>query len=253
MKKLLSIALCAAAVSAFGDPTETQLGGEIGVTAITSSLQNTIVAVSYDDLDSSVTSGIAISNLVKTANLTVGDLLMIYVNGEYSTWTLQQDGVGEGKPKYWAKTDITLTVNADGSQTNGSGSEASDVICGVGTGIWLVRSRDYIPGTEYTFYIYGKPVSNPKSQTEGGKWTLVGNPTQEPKTIGVSAGQVEVAGAKEGDQIVAIDAGGVLRYYAFSPTYGWRRNNQGTAESLPAIGAGFGIWIRTAENATISW
>ena len=251
MKKLLSIALCAAAVSVFGDTeTGTQLGNAIGVTAVTSSNKNTIVAVSYEDLDPSIQSGIAISNLVKTANLTVGDLLMIYVNGKYSTWTLQQDEAGEGKPKYWAKTDITLTVNEDGSQTNGSGSEASDVICGVGTGIWLVRNNDYVPGEEFTFYIYGKPASTLTSEIVGGEWNLVGNPRQTEVDLGTD----KVDKAKTLDQIVAIDGNGHSVYYMFKTGKGWQATDvDGTAIRLQPIAAGHGLWIRTAENATISW
>ena len=84
MKKMLFLLLGAAAVSAFGEttPTEAVLGGEIGVTEIVSKLSNTVVAVSYNDLDPTVTSGIAISNLVKTANLTAGDRLAIFLNDE---------------------------------------------------------------------------------------------------------------------------------------------------------------------------
>lgn len=250
MKKILSIALCAAAVSVFGDTgTGTQLGNAIGVTEVTSSNKNTIVAVSYEDLDPSIQSGIAISNLVKTANLTVGDRLMIYVNGKYSTWTLQQEA-GEGKPKYWAKTDITLTVNEDGSQTNGSGSEASDVICGVGTGIWLVRNNDYVPGEEFTFYIYGKPASTPTSEIVGRTWNLVGNPKQTEVNLGTN----KVDKAKTGDQIVAIDADGHSVYYMFKAGKGWQATDvDGKAIKLQPIAAGHGLWIRTAENATILW
>ena len=49
MKKLLSIAVCASAVAAFATDTEIPLG-DVGVTAITSDLTNTIVAVSYKQL-----------------------------------------------------------------------------------------------------------------------------------------------------------------------------------------------------------
>ena len=46
MKKLLSIAVAAFATAAL---SETVPCADVGVTAITTSLKNTIVAVSYDD------------------------------------------------------------------------------------------------------------------------------------------------------------------------------------------------------------
>lgn len=89
MKKILSIALCAAAVSAFADPTKTEFG-KVGVTAITSSLSNTIVAISYDDLAGG--EGMVYSNLVKTANLTEGDRLVEFRDNKYTGWVLEKSG-----------------------------------------------------------------------------------------------------------------------------------------------------------------
>ena len=129
MKKILSIALCAAAVSAFADPTETELG-KVGVTAITTTLSNTIVAVSYDDLAGG--SGMVVSNFVKTTNLTEGDRLAIFRNDGYTTWTLAR---GEGNVKYWAKNDRAFFVDANGNQTEGPGKSASGITEAVGTGI----------------------------------------------------------------------------------------------------------------------
>ena len=236
MKKLLSIALCAAAVSAFGD-TVTELG-QVGVTAITSSLQNTIVAVSYDDLAGD--SGIVVSNFVKTTNLTAGDQLAIFNGGEYTTWTLKQ---GEGKAKFWAKDEKTFKINAKGEQIDGTGPLASGITQAVGTGIWLVRQD-----TSKPFYIYGKPVSNPVSTTVAGNWTLIGNPKQ----VSVDLKDLSVEGFAFGDQIVAIDVNGNPQYYIYNGT-GWIANIGGTATSLGPIGAGMGVWIRTATEATIQW
>ncbi len=73
MKKLLSmVAVGAVAGVAMGvDVLETT----VGVTAVSCSTTNAIIAVSYGDL---ATSGnISISNLVKTTNLKAGDTLQV--------------------------------------------------------------------------------------------------------------------------------------------------------------------------------
>ena len=242
MKKILSIALCAAAASAFADSTEVELG-EVGVTAINSGLKNTIVAVSYDDLAGGT--GMVVSNFVKTTNLTKGDQLAIFNGtGTYDTWTLEEkDGV-----KFWAKSDVTFTVGSDGQLTKGTGASASDITKTVGTGIWLVRQDWTKP-----FYIYGMPAVNPTSTTAAGAWTLIGNPNQTTSKvfeIGI------VSNATDGDQIVVpIPPDGKLCYYTYKSTKGWRTTNgtQWVDNNPPTLGAGLGCWILTQTASTINW
>ena len=244
MKKILSIALCATAVSVFGASAEALLG-QVGVTAITSSNQNTIVAVSYDDLVGG--SGIVISNFVKTANLTAGDQLAIFNNGTgteiYDTWVLREN---DNKVLYWAKNDKTFYVDASGLH-EGTGTPASAITNAVGTGIWLCRKEK--PTEPFTFYIYGKPVSDPESKIPSGTWTLVGNPLQTTSvTIGtntVASKTAVVQGAQTGDQIVTVGENGTLLYFAYVKNQGW--------SGLPDIGPGIGFWIKTQADTTITW
>lgn len=252
MKKILSIALCAAAVSVFGDTTEAVLGGEIGVTTISNSFKNTIVAVSYNDLDPSVASGIAVSNFVKTANLDAGDQLAIFNGtGTYDTWVLKKN---EGV-KYWERNEKTFTVGTDGALTVGEGNAASDITQVVGTGIWLIRQNPTDgSGNAKPFYIYGKPVSASKSEIEGGKWTLIGNPTQGDVTITKET----VANASDYDQLVIpVAPSGKLCYYTYlSGLNGWRKtNSEGTGYSTedPKLEGGLGCWIKTKNKCSISW
>lgn len=238
MKKLLSIALCAAAVSAFGE-TVTELG-QVGVTAITSSLQNTIVAVSYDDLAGG--SGMVVSNLVKTTNLTAGDQLAIFNNGTgtdgiYDTWVLTANANGS---LYWAKNAKTFTVEADGQLKEGTGTAASGITKAVGTGIWLCRATK--PTASFTFYIYGKPVSDSVSDISADTWTLVGNPLQN---TAVTENTINVDGAQTGDQIVTVGENGKLLYFAYVKGKGW--------SGLPDIGPGIGFWIWTKAATKIKW
>ena len=236
MKKLLSIALCAAAVSVFGETTVSL--GQVGVTAITNSLKNTIVAVSYSDLAGGT--GMVVSNFVKTTNLTAGDQLAIFTNGEYTTWTLRQNGI-DG-PKYWEKNEKAFKVDADGKLTVESGEAASDVTQSVGTGIWLVRQNPTDKdGKAIPFYIYGKPSTTTTSTTVAGNWTLVGNPLQ---TTSVTIGSSTVSGVQTGDQIVTAAEDGRLHYYTF----------MGSQWTHPiTIGPGIGFWIKTKAETTITW
>ena len=56
-----------------------------------------------------------VSNFVKTTNLTTDDQLAIFTNGEYTTWTLRQNGTAG--PKYWEKNEKAFKVDADGKLT----------------------------------------------------------------------------------------------------------------------------------------
>ena len=244
MKKLLSIALCAAAVSAFGD-TVTELC-TVGVTKIDSRLKNTIVAVSYDDLAGG-SGGMVVSNFVKTTNLTTGDQLAIFNGtGTYDTWILaEKDGV-----KFWAKNAKTFTVDADGQLKEGTGTAASDITQVVGTGIWLVRKDPSKP-----FYIYGKPVTSPATATAAGAWTLIGNPNQ---TGSKTFEKGTVSNATDGDQIVVPnESDGKLCYYTYNSNsdHGWRTTgSDGRWVNTPlTLGAGLGCWIWTKTASTINW
>ena len=172
MKKLLSIAVCASAVAASAADVPVTLG-EVGVTAITSTTTNTIVAVSYTDLASN--GNITASNLVKTANLTVGDHLYVY-KGNNSMDAFELDVAGG--VKYWKPSSVVSPM-ADGVSISAS-SSADSVTVPVGSGVWLVRGSGYTGGS-FTFYIYGKPASPAAVSVTAGTSALVGNPTQTGK------------------------------------------------------------------------
>ena len=247
MKKLLSIALCAVTASAFAEgelPAAAELG-TVGVTAITTSLSNAIVAVSYDDLAGG--EGIVVSNFVKTTNLTVGDQLAVFTNGVYSTWRLAQV-VGATGSKYWAKNEKEFTVGSDGKLQEGTGSAAADVTQAVGTGIWLVRQNPIAEGgSTNTFYIYGKPVTSRTLTLVKDKWNLVGNPMQSRATI---SGSFSV----DDEIVVPLEPGGRLSRYTYSAG-GWRKvgADDKWVYGPPVLQPGLGCWIRTKESTTISW
>ena len=252
MKKFLSIALCAAAVSAFAASTEAVLG-QVGVTKIDSGLKNTIVAVSYDDLAGG--SGMVVSNLVKTTNLTVGDQLAIFNNGEYTTWTLRQNGT-DG-PKYWEKNEKAFKVGADGKLTVESGEAASDVTQVVGTGIWLIRQNPTKNGNAVPFYIYGKPSTAKTVSTKSNAWNLVGNPGQSAVPI-----TREIIQASNNDEMLVPAKEGLVTYIYKENAKddkgdkgAWCRaaGADGVLGGAPTIEGGKGFWIMTAKAVDIKW
>lgn len=115
MKKLLSLAFCAAATAAFA-ADEITLADEVGVTMVTlpAGQTNTIIAVSFTDFD---TGNVSISNLVKTTSLAAGDEILLYTAKDtYSAWKLDAN-------KVWQKAVKTYTVDGNGVATESVGDD----------------------------------------------------------------------------------------------------------------------------------
>ena len=239
MKKLLSIAVCASAVAAFATDTEV-VCGSVGVTAITSSLTNTVVAVSFTDLASS--GNITVSNIVKTANLEVDDILYVFNGNSYESYTLK----ASGGVKYWDKT-VNYTLGTGGLSAS-EGTAASLATLAVGQGLWLVRGPNW-NGSEFTFYIYGKPANETSVSVSAGS-NLIGNPTASDVSPTVQGG------ATTGDQVL------IPQNYKFPRTYTWNgtawsytdsNHLKKTQAQLPVIKAGTGFWYVAKGSATIKF
>ena len=234
MKKLLSIALCAAAAAAFADE-EISLG-EVGVTKIAAQA-NTIIAVSYQDLAGG---NVAISNLVKTTNLAVGDQMAVFNDGVYETWTLAEGEGDAPKPKYWAKNEKQYTLDADGKLVEDTTKDAAIVTKSVGTGLWIIQKSN--PIQDY-IYLYGKPATSLTSTTVADKWTLIGNPLQ------VAATPV-ITDVDATDQIVTANSDGSLKYFNYKVGKGWRDGAKG---AMPDFQPGIGCWVRSTAAKTVTW
>ncbi|MBQ2632236.1 MAG: hypothetical protein IJG13_21365 [Kiritimatiellae bacterium] len=239
MKKLLSIAVCASAVAAFATTNVTC--GTVGVTAITSTYTNTVVAVSYKELGN-LDSDITVSNIVKTANLSNGDLLYVFSGGKYQSYTLT---TAAGGAKYWDRT-LDYVVGANGQLTTDETPAANIATLASGSGIWLVRPNGW-DGANFTFYIYGKPSGVTSVKVAAGATALVGNPTQTNKAPTIS-------GATSGDQILVPANNKVgMQTYSYSGSVWLTRINKAWQEGLPTINAGTGFWYVAKGAVTINW
>lgn len=251
MKKLLAIAACASAVAAFGTDVALDLG-VVGVTAVTSSTTNTIVAVSYKDLadgDGNVTA----SNLVKTTNLTLGDHLYVYNNGDFIAFELKGETSGV---KYWeGVSTVGPTASGIAEVTDAISSDADSARLTVGTGVWLVRGSSW-DGAQFTFFIYGKPATETSVSITSGTTKLVGNPTQTDKA------PTFTTGPNNGDRILVPFAASKtgMRTYTYVDGTGWRYSFKQTEDdyNFPSIPAGTGFWyvaVATEHASTVemSW
>ena len=239
MKKLLTIAVCASAVAALAVDTEITVG-QVGVTAINSSLANTVVATSYTDLGSD--GNIVVSNIVKTANLTTGDKLYVFTSrNNYDGYTLKESG----GVKYWDK-DLNITIDAAGNESTTASTTPSLAQLAVGKGFWLKRSS-----TSEPFYIYGKPAAASTTSLTSGSIALIGNPTQDNKAP-------TVTNPTNGDRImVPSDASTGLTIYTYNSTNAkwWYRSGKMRVllDNPPTITAGTGFWYDPKGAAQVSW
>ena len=248
MKKLLSLALCAAAATTFA-ADEITLDDEIGVTMVTlpAGQKETIIAASFVDLDMG---DVSIANLVKTTGLAEGDEILLYTAKDtYSAWKLNAG-------KAWEKAAKMYEVNADGVAVESDGDDPKTTTAKVGTGLWIVR-KDATKAA--TIAIYGKYAANRTAEITAGAWNLVGNAGLKPYTF---------TGGTAGDKLIAVQ-NGARREYTYDGTK-WTYSKHTTetvnfmgkdtviaketaVEGKPAIAPGEGFWYHTDTAKTVSW
>lgn len=245
MKKLLSLALCAAAATTFA-ADEITLDDEIGVTMvdIPARQANTIIAASFKEL--STGDAISAANLVKTTGLKKDSKLYLYggTKDTYSVWTLDADG---GK---WVAAAKTYTIAKDGTLTVGEGPLPTTTLPR-GTGLWLVRSDATDATDAVQVALYGAFVSDVASvDLKKDTWQLVGNPNHQSDLV-ISTGDDE-------DRLVAVNEKGVLRTYQYRTTIGWSyvtydaSGNPTRNKVNPKIAAGKGFWYLSKTDKSLT-
>ena len=246
MKKLLSIALCAAAITSFAADEAVQIA-DVGVLSVTipANQKNTIIAASFKNLSDS-TKDVSIADMVKTTNLAEGDKLLLFTGtkGTYTAWVLGSDGK-------WAAAEKTYTVDANGELVEGEGTPTSTTVT-AGTGLWIVRESNTDKAA--TIAIYGAYTSTAKSTTTtAGAWNLIGNPGLVSKTISTGT---------KGDYIIRIVDGKQRKYMYNATKNAWYyqtkavvNNKVKTTSTYDAltIEPGEGFWYYTQSAVTIEW
>ncbi len=240
MKKLLSIAMASLAVAALADPPANTASPTIGVTAITTSLQSTIVSVPFTSLNGG--GAIDVKQLVDTQGFVNGDWLYVFDGTSYYSWRFA-DGV-------W--TAVT-SVSTSGGIIPAEVNDAKSAVSAPGA-IWVVFKDP--PSAEKTFYIYGQYAAITSQSIVNGKSNLVANPLQ-------SAAVPTVAGPVKGDSIVVPSASATgSTTYSYTQkrnqpdTLGWYDPSGTKLEAFPATPQGQGFWyIRNASEGecSISW
>lgn len=227
MKKILCGILCASAGAALA--VESQVT-TIDVIEVNSDLTNVVVAIPGLDLAGG---DLAISNLVKTVNLTNGDMLFAFNDGTYQAWVLSGCK--------WAEV-TTAGKDSVGNVAVVVGTPAADTRMLVGAGIWLHRQD-----TSKPFYIYGAHSDVLTSTAAAGKTTLVGNPTQTSKAPLIPT-------PSEGDQVIIPTAGLPITYTYRNSAWGYMQDGE-LYTGLPSIAAGTGFWYvsKGASDVTITW
>ena len=221
MKKLLSLAVASFAMAAVAvdySPT-------IGVTQITTTNKNTIVAVPFNSLADG--GNMSVTNLVCTNGLSSGTHIYVFKGGNYKAWTLD---AANG----WAALD-TVSGNSDLAVP----SAGDDLVASPGA-IWVVLPE--APADSKTFCIYGQWADITATDITAGANNLVANPLQSKATVGFTGSPVR------GDTIV-IPQDGTPESYTYGKK-GW--TSDGASATLPNIEVGQGFWYVCNSTSTVT-
>lgn len=233
MKKLLSIVAIAVAVTAVAAE---KVVATVGVTAITSSKQHTIVSVPYTELGTG--GNICVSNIIKTANLDVGDIVYVFSGNQYKGWILAENG---DNVKYW---NAFTGVDKNGvAVVTPAGNETMVA----GTAIWLVKKT--APANPFTFYVYGNAYDSvPQTQIAVGN-NLVANPCQ-------ATANFVFANATAGDIITVPNDSNAPTVYTYTGSEWYRKGESRFSAPIagkPSLEAGHGFWYKAQTAGTMTW
>ena len=237
MKKLLSIAITSFAVVAMADNNASPT---IGVTQISTTNKNTLVAVPFTSLTNS-TVALSVKDLVCTNGLANNTWIYVRTGSAYSAWKLVDGG---WQPAISATPDQIIGADAaDANQT-----------VNYGTSFWVVLPDAPAVGTPKTFCIYGNATALPSAPAIRAGVNFVANPLQKDATLTVS-------GMVAGDEIVIPQDGTSLRCKYTVPkegapaeiTAGWKRNGANVGSIIIPVGQGFWYIGVDGTNATLSF
>lgn len=254
MKKyafLVASAVVCASASVFAD-----VAGEnvFGVMAVQSGTEYTLVAVPWCECSAENDQPVAVSNIVKTANLEVND--MAYVvdgTGKFNAWKLQ---AGSDSVLYWNSVG---TVSLEGIGT----LDSNVATAARGSAIIIYRQHPKDKGNPKTFYLFGQvgTVNEVAVTVEVGKTALIAPPYYAADGVNILDTNKAVFTPFNGDRImVRKAASGASREYTYdSSDSKWYYNDPAnsfakTEAASIVIPCGLGAWYKaTTSEVTIAW
>lgn len=239
--------------AAFADTTEVETSYVVGVFPLTLQANVAETAIFVPWIESGGTTGVAVSNLVKTAGLTAGDELLWYNGSSFDAWELQ-DNAGV---LYWV------------AAAQGVAADAQRIARG--QSIILRRNDNY--DSETTVYLVGQYTNASASSSIAGgtkaspTYTLIA-PTAVSGTVNL---KTKLSGvAAKNDAVTFIDGSTKkLKTYVYNGT-NWGTPGFDTTKSPPlptftpasdadmTLSAGYGFWYKRcsgadAEEAIVNW
>lgn len=255
MKKVLFSLSLVGALASFASESAIDAGAQIfGVLPITTSAQSVIVSVpwiapGYSD------SPISVSNIIKTANLDVGDTVRAYDNtkGLFNVWTLVEN---ESGVKCWSGVTVV--------GTNGTSTTESSDLKTLERGDALILKRASKPSGSYTFYVYGQvsssasagPISIATGTPTTPAYTLIAPPYAVDSDLNDGTWSGLTYGGADCDRIYLVDdansIGSKFAYYnATAGTWGRSRGKDWKSEA--PVKAGCGAWyVSCGTNSSVS-
>ena len=263
MKKnafLVASAVVCASASLFAD--NVQGDNVFGVLPVLSKAEDTIVAVPWCACSAADDQPIAISNIVKTANLTADDMVYVLEGSSsataYKAWELKDSG----GVLYW------VSVENEGSGGSGSSPAADTATAKRGTAIRLHRQNPTDgEGNAKPFYLFGQvgTLSTITTDIEPGSsespaYTLIAPPGASDVNLLLNN---QLTNCSNGDEIVVRGANGVNKGYFYDGgwkyvtrrfDYGQETVTTNAAEEGITLQAGLGAWYISRGSApTLTW
>lgn len=245
IRSVLCALAAAAAATVFADVTS----NVCGLLKITSDLNNTIIGVPWVEVGTGA--DVKVAKLVKTDNLTPGDMLYYYQNGTWNAWTLGAQGWGPN-----------TTVKVDGS-TVAAPQEAQGVARG--KALILERKGDVTK----PFYLYGQFTSDAAAaQTitagtaSAPSYTLLASPKVEAFDFNAEG---KIANPSADDEIIIPQNGGASTIFtlqngewgtrvATTKTRFGKTVTSYTWTKAAPVAAGTGFWyVSKGGSPTINW
>lgn len=234
--------------SSTGTETEVEVQKVVGVMAVNSTQQNTIVAVPWESFNGN---SITANELVYTGNRTAGDTLTVYVpaTGKYKTWKLVDGAWGEVQ---------TYSLDANGNKANDSAGDPADQLIPRGAGVWVYR-QDV---TEKIYLLGQKPETETATVTVEKGYNLVAPVVTDSNQTTIEVNEVvpvaeEEVAATANDKVLIPVAGKApynLYYNAQEKAWGYDRITVDgftvtkTFVKEVSIPTGTGFWYISGAN-----